>query len=629
LKDYRPDSRDRLSAQYRASRDRSNWLAAIAAAFLASCAGLYLAGPVLFSQAPGLLSLSTPRASEQEFASLYTRYGMPPLEARFTGVPKIHDLLEGLQREPCAENIAIPASRELQRSKDIRGAANLLRGFGTVCPDAAGALYEAAELFLGLGDYDTALRLTGQVIALHPDADRAYWVQGLAEQALGRHEAALEDYAMVLRSLPDPANIKAELFTRMSESYAKLFRFCEAITPLQTYIGLAPATRSTPALERRMALLARQGNCTQSYARGAASIVRQSGGVFLADIEVNGVAGRFIIDTGASLVTLTPAFATKAKPQMFTAGSLALQAANGFATGRLATLDSVRIGALSASAVPAVVLAKSLGTGVDGLLGMSLLSRFTVVIDAKGIQLSAKSLQVAEDTTPAPDVALHPKATPSSISQPEKKDLLAKLQTSSVDVLSLVTDPNTMATLMKMQQAMKEDPTLLQDLRGMMVPGEPLPYDKRFKVSEKDYLDMLQASKKIRLIKQRESRIEVSRDASGKITISAKNLGVILEKGVTIDPDSDTVEFNGVSKLIDGEAFNNTDGALAPLSGFQWKRINGLVAEDPAQLSAEIMKFTLAKTGDPEKCFLAIEAKSVSHGRPVIRDDLYLHFNCR
>jgi aspartyl protease family protein len=69
-----------------------------------------------------------------------------------------------------------------------------------------------------------------------------------------------------------------------------------------------------------------------------------------------------------------------------------MQTANGITSGALASLDSVKLAGLSATGVPAIVARKSLGENIDGLLGMSFLSRFTVVIDDREIQLKAKTL---------------------------------------------------------------------------------------------------------------------------------------------------------------------------------------------------------------------------------------------
>ena len=100
----------------------------------------------------------------------------------------------------------------------------------------------------------------------------------------------------------------------------------------------------------------------------------------------------FVVDTGASFVTLTSGFAAKAKLRMFKTNSLQIQTANGTTSARLATVDSVKLDGLSASGVPTVIAGKSLGDGIDGLLGMSFLSRFTLAIQDREIQLKAKAL---------------------------------------------------------------------------------------------------------------------------------------------------------------------------------------------------------------------------------------------
>jgi predicted aspartyl protease len=70
-----------------------------------------------------------------------------------------------------------------------------------------------------------------------------------------------------------------------------------------------------------------------------------------------------------------------------------MHTANGVVTSTLSTAASIRLGNVSASTVPLVVLDKPLGNGVDGLLGMSFLSRFDIAVTARQMRLSAKSGQ--------------------------------------------------------------------------------------------------------------------------------------------------------------------------------------------------------------------------------------------
>lgn len=56
-------------------------------------------------------------------------------------------------------------------------------------------------------------------------------------------------------------------------------------------------------------------------------------------------------------------------------------------------VETVKLAGLSASGIPAIIASKSLGEGVDGRFGTSFLSRFTVVIGDREIQLKAKMLE--------------------------------------------------------------------------------------------------------------------------------------------------------------------------------------------------------------------------------------------
>jgi aspartyl protease family protein len=90
------------------------------------------------------------------------------------------------------------------------------------------------------------------------------------------------------------------------------------------------------------------------------------------DAAVNGAPVRMLVDTGASLVTLTPADARAAglNPASLAYSGHA-QTANGTARMAPVTLREIRIGQLSIYDVPAAVL-EHLNVS---LLGMSLLSR--------------------------------------------------------------------------------------------------------------------------------------------------------------------------------------------------------------------------------------------------------------
>ncbi|MGJ4887270.1 TIGR02281 family clan AA aspartic protease [Bradyrhizobium sp. HKCCYLRH3099] len=329
---------------------------------------------------------------ESRFTGLYQRYGLAPLPPGIESGAKLNGLLAMLQKEPCDKQTVFQASVALEERRETRAAADLLNGFSDSCPESTAERGRAGELYYLLGDYEKAIRLSSDVIGRRPEVQKPYVIRARSEQALKRYAASIDDYTTLISLMPDAKLIVSDVFTSMSDSYEKLDRPCEAIGPIQTYIALDSEKRSTQPLLRRIAALAVKGNCSQAYATGTARIPRRSNGVSTAKVQINGVTGTFIIDTGASFVMLTRGFADKAKPQMFKTDPVEIQTANGTTSANLATVDSVKLAGVSASSVPTIIASKSIGDGVDGLLGMSFLSRFTVVISEREIQLKAKTL---------------------------------------------------------------------------------------------------------------------------------------------------------------------------------------------------------------------------------------------
>jgi aspartyl protease family protein len=105
---------------------------------------------------------------------------------------------------------------------------------------------------------------------------------------------------------------------------------------------------------------------------------------------VNGVDGMFVLDTGASFIVLTADFATRAKVDV-ARQSVPVDTANGRAESTLGRAASVRVGRrVEADDVPILIQNRSLGRDVDGLLGMSFLSRFDLSIGRRDWTLSPK-----------------------------------------------------------------------------------------------------------------------------------------------------------------------------------------------------------------------------------------------
>ena len=109
---------------------------------------------------------------------------------------------------------------------------------------------------------------------------------------------------------------------------------------------------------------------------GAVRLERASDGHFYADVQINGAAVNFLVDTGASGIALTKDDAQRAgiavSPGM---GQVVGSGASGEVRGEFVTLERVNLGAKEARGMSAAILYG----GDQSLLGQSFLSQFASV----------------------------------------------------------------------------------------------------------------------------------------------------------------------------------------------------------------------------------------------------------
>lgn len=104
------------------------------------------------------------------------------------------------------------------------------------------------------------------------------------------------------------------------------------------------------------------------------SLASDGQGHFFATAAVNGMSMRFLVDTGASVVTISSGDAKRAGIA-YTAGQKSLmQTANGTVPAYRVKFDTVRLGDITLHNVDGVVVEGEVLAGV-GLLGMSFLNR--------------------------------------------------------------------------------------------------------------------------------------------------------------------------------------------------------------------------------------------------------------
>ena len=120
--------------------------------------------------------------------------------------------------------------------------------------------------------------------------------------------------------------------------------------------------------------------------------LEQEGKSYYVRLKINGkVSGRFLLDTGASVVQISKSMAKRLGVTRKKSQAVPVTLAGGaVVAGRMVTLDSIQIGVVTARQVRAIILDYEQKQSSDGLLGMSFLENFVFQIDTEKSELSLK-----------------------------------------------------------------------------------------------------------------------------------------------------------------------------------------------------------------------------------------------
>jgi aspartyl protease family protein len=210
-------------------------------------------------------------------------------------------------------------------------------------------------------DYVEALRLWSQAVGLQPGNAELHYLRGHALAHLGLRTSAADAYNTAV----------------LLEPQSQVAR--DALADLASLQAPPPAG-------------------------GEVVVALEPGlGVWIVAVEVNGQRGRFLLDTGSSVIVVGPALA-KAAGLVPAPGreAIELQTIGGRTRGPSAVLASLQVGDAVLRDLPVVL--HDPGPGVDGILGNTFLSRYQVLVDADRRQLALRPTGHAAVVVPAASV---------------------------------------------------------------------------------------------------------------------------------------------------------------------------------------------------------------------------------
>lgn len=171
---------------------------------------------------------------------MYQRLGTG-LPVRVARDPYVWLRLEELKREQCDQttinNLALFLEKLGYRRAAAEGLYNFVRQYGA----PLSALHKSIDMLLKLTDHAKAVEVADEFVRRAPANHDAHYLRAVPLQGVGDFRRALVDYANAIELFgADKKKIGSRVFLSLAETYAALGRFCEAPTPILTWVALDP-----------------------------------------------------------------------------------------------------------------------------------------------------------------------------------------------------------------------------------------------------------------------------------------------------------------------------------------------------------------------------------------------------
>lgn len=348
----------------------------------------------LSSQASMRQTQAAPSAPPvSRYRKVYEDLDVTTLPSTFEYTQGAGRFFDQLQREPCDSEAVVPLAKLIEQSGYPRESAKSALAFGRRCGQNDELLEIAYAALTRVSDYSGALGVSEEMVKLDPASSRYRFLRGTAYERLKNYQAALNDFISTLQLFSNLSNVAASEFYRISRMYEAIGRPCDAITPLEMFLSYDVRGRQTPQISQMITQYANKGNCRASYATGGDRAL--VGSANMVDVRINGAKGRMIVDTGASLVSITPSFAARARIHADESNPITMQVVGGTVQSAPGYAQLVEVGSAQAANVPVLISTgndAAYGAQVDGLLGMTFLARFNVTLAGGVLELKPRVL---------------------------------------------------------------------------------------------------------------------------------------------------------------------------------------------------------------------------------------------
>ena len=246
------------------------------------------------------------------------------------------------------------------------------------CAPLPEARIDVLRSFISLAEFERALEVADVLVAENEAWASSWALRAEVKKQLKDLEGAAADQRQALALSHNPSRLDVSEWYELTDLLRRLGRFCEAANPLRTFLSYDPIGRSTQQINTILTQLQKKGACFSGSSKMLRiRFPRDAPGLYV-DAEVNGVSGRFIVDTGATMVALSASFAERANIRVNPQRRLTVATANGKIDFMTGVAEAVSLQGLTAKRVFVGVHPGELGGGIDGLLGLSFIGNFDV-----------------------------------------------------------------------------------------------------------------------------------------------------------------------------------------------------------------------------------------------------------
>jgi aspartyl protease family protein len=229
-----------------------------------------------------------------------------------------------------------------------------------------------------LSEWTIAMDSANKLVELYPLGATPHFIRAQTYSEMGDFASAINEYEQTLALMPDEIQTPFEL----ANLYQRINQPCEGIPPLEQYAYLHPDEAQNA--ENLLSVLYKNPQCAemQGKGKGKAKIkMKKQGTAIFSKVTINNQQqGTFIVDTGATLVTLSKSFAVRLGLNYAGWPKMLTQTANGIGVAYRGYIDSISIQGLQARHIE-IAITEEIGAA-DGLLGLSFLNRFKIEMDS-------------------------------------------------------------------------------------------------------------------------------------------------------------------------------------------------------------------------------------------------------